>query len=91
MEVLSHFYFQLGKINAAEKRSSRSRTFTNIYHVRSNKSEGPLILTILIQANQKQDNEEMSGMKTILRILTFGLSGTELLNTIIFCPSSTPR
>jgi hypothetical protein len=52
------------------------------------RSEGQILVTFIIQANQKQDNEELTGMKKILRILTFGLSGTKLLNPTVLC--STP-
>jgi hypothetical protein len=82
---------QLGESAGAENRSARSKTFTNIYDVRSVMSEGPIIVTILIQANQKQDNEELTGMKKILTILTFGLSGTKLLNPTVLCSTPTPR
>ena len=50
---------------------------------------GSVLSHYLFQANKKQEDVELSGMKKILKIITFGLSGAKLYNSrsvlSIFC------
>ena len=71
-------FLQLNMKTVAESQSARSKTFTSLLDVRHSLYSPNIIQEIPLQKNINEDNEDMSCLKNILKIVTQSLSGAVL-------------